>query len=94
MKKLLAFCIVFVVVISLFFVYDIVLIKNGRTMPNAIRYIFGILFIVFATIAIVYLIGSIVFKYTMPECISINIIEIIATAVVVFIMGIVLIAKK
>lgn len=94
MKRLLIFGIIFAIVISLFLVYETVMIKNGSSMPNAIRLIFGVLFIIFATIAIAYLIGSKVFKYEMPEYISINVIEIIAIAVVAIIIGIVLIVKK
>jgi hypothetical protein len=94
MKKMLLFIAIFATIISLFFVFEIIMIRQDIPMPHTMRYVFGVLFILLSLSIIIYLMGSKIFKYHLPDFISMNIIEIIALAMVVFIMSIILLIKK
>ena len=90
---MLLFIVVFVTIFVLFFVCEFIMIKNDIAMPNMIRYIFGVSFILFTLSTILYFIGSKIFKYNIPDFILTNTIEIFALVIIAFIISIVLLIK-
>ena len=94
MKKMLLFIFAFVIITSLFFAYEFVMISNNIVMPTIIKYIFGLSFMLLSLSTLTYLIYSKISKHTFPDFISTNIIEIIVLSIVVLIMSIILLLKK
>ena len=94
MKKILIFIIVSIIIICLFFTCEIVMIRKDIDMPNQLRYIFWGALMLISLLIPVYLIGSKILKYNLPDFILTNIIELIVLAILIFIASIVLLIKK